>query len=194
MDFNDNGYTDLITIENCGTGTGCPYNVLYYIHFDQVKNKFIVSKEFGYTDDAKIEIWKGKKSIVMTTYKSAEMYKARERYTFENDKPKRVEINETLKIKALKELYQDGTLEYKDNYKLFFDINNDGEVDEVSCGYWLKWGVFTNCTVNFGGENISIDGSGKRVGILSTKTNGYNDLVFDLNDVYVWDGKKYTKK
>lgn len=194
IDFNENGYTDLITIENCGTGNGCPYNVLYYIHYNEDKDEFIVSEAFGLTDDAEFEMWYGKNSIIMTSYKAGEMYQARERYTFLNNLPERVEYNETYRIQALEEIYEVRTLEYKDEYKLFFDINDDGEIDEITCGYWLKYDIYVDCSVILNGKSIRMDGSGKRVGILPTKTNGYNDLVFHLNDVYSWNGEKYIKK
>lgn len=34
----------------------------------------------------------------------------------------------------------------------------------------------------------------KRIGVLSSKTNGVHDLVLDFDGIMIWDGRKYKEK
>ena len=73
-------------------------------------------------------------------------------------------------------------------------MNDDGLKDEISGSYWERWGSM-NWSIKFAkGKYVPNDGARKRVGVLSSKTNGVHDIVLDLDHVMVWDGEKYVYK
>lgn len=197
FDFNNNGYNDLLTKKTCISCSGGDYWPFYFISYSKIIDDFIVSKGFGHSNDAKIEKWNGKMSVVMKNTTPQQMHETIDRYILENGEPKMVESIEIEKIKAIKEiLVPSGTNQFeKENYSISYDLDNDGVMDEINCGLWPRWEIFTHCKISLSsGGNFEIENVGKRIGVLSTKTNGINDIVFHLNNIYIWNGKKYIKK
>ena len=73
-----------------------------------------------------------------------------------------------------------------------FDIDNDQNADELTCSYWDRWGDI-NCSIQSSSYGkLQLAHSCKRVGILSTKHNGLNELVCNLNEVMRYDIRSST--
>jgi len=72
-------------------------------------------------------------------------------------------------------------------------LDEDDILDTLECKYWARWGTL-NCEINSSLHGQGVDApTCDRVGVLSTKTNGMNDLVCRRRDVFVFDGKGYNK-
>ena len=70
---------------------------------------------------------------------------------------------------------------------IIVDLNNDNELEKISCGYWARWGRLTGCKIeNSNKENILDVDQGafhpKRIGILPEKKNGWHVIVVDFNE------------
>ena len=74
--------------------------------------------------------------------------------------------------------------------ELGYDIDLDGNNDNLNCSYWERWGAVT-CTLHSSvlGE-ILISGGCNRLGILTSVSNGMHDLVCNRSDILNWDPAK----
>ena len=105
-----------------------------------------------------------------------------------------VSLYETIQIEALvnlKSSFFSSDLMQEDQY-IDFDLNGDQIKEEISCNYWYRWGLMTDCKVIIqDGTNIlDVNRSTfnpKRLGILSEKKNGWNVLVVDYNERIIYD-------
>lgn len=89
---------------------------------------------------------------------------------------------------------QSVTGEVHDELFLSVDLNEDGKMDTISASYWMRWGLL-GWDVKFAGlDKPALNGTGKRIGVLSSKTMGVHDLVNDLNQIYRWDGDHYVSE
>lgn len=74
---------------------------------------------------------------------------------------------------------------------LLVDVNRDGYPDTIAFDHQMRWDE--GWTLLFGGGLVdTTSGSGRRVGVLQSMTNGYFDLVSDLDEVYRWNGTMYV--
>lgn len=195
-DYDNDGYEDALIEENCG-GTACPFGSLFFCSYNAQKDKFEVSEIFGsISGKPTIEKWNGKWSIAITSYAIMQMYRADERYIYENGNPVRVEYKEAKKLKAIKEMLPEDFSEYeKRNKKVMkFDLDGDGEDDSIIGEYWDRWNSI-NWEIKFANGKY-FDGLAAylRIGVLPSKTNGVYDLVLGLDSVFIWTGDKYEEK
>ncbi len=76
--------------------------------------------------------------------------------------------------------------------RLVYDLDDNGITDYIECMYWSRWGSMMVEHFVLNGKEIDDPiGSAFRIGVLSSKTKGYHDLVFDENNIYKWNGKEY---
>lgn len=194
-DFDNDGYDDALIEETCG-GTACPTRSLLFCTYDADNKNFIATDPFGsMVDDPKISKWKDKWSVDITSVGA--MYKASEKYILKNGTAKRIEYNETTKLKALLEILPDDFNEYeKVNEKIVkYDLDNDGEMDSIIGRYWDRWNSITQWEIRFAdGKSYKGDGATSRIGVLRNKTNGVHDLVIELDHVLIWSNNGYIDK
>jgi hypothetical protein len=195
-DFDNDGYDDALIEETCG-GTACPFVSLFFCTYDPTNDKFKISDSFGsISEKPKLERWKGKWSVSITSGNIMEMYRADERFILKNGEPVRVEYDEVKPLKAKLEMLPDNfSKSEKRNGKILrYDLDGDGLDDSIIGEYWDRWNSI-NWKVKFAnGKSFDGDGAYLRIGILPSKTNGVHDLVCGLDAVFAWDGNKYKKK
>jgi hypothetical protein len=195
MDFNEDGYEDaLILTGPCYPGNGCMFSYTFCYYSPDDKN-FIMSEEFGdnVDEDAVIEKWKDKTSVIVKSHTISGIQISTARYILKNGHAIQVEYKENVKLKAILEL--DGANE-ETGSKLFFDLDGDGAKDYIFgeyngdkyFGLIFKYVKFAN------GKTFEIDTWCERIGVLSSKTNGVHDIVLNLDEIMIWDGKKYIFK
>lgn len=111
-------------------------------------------------------------------------------YQFKNGKLVPVKV---IPVKALPTLLSfsidDPNFDFND-FERKVNINNNTIPDKLSC---MVGRNFLDCEIHF--DNKVVENSelnklaGRRIGILSTVTNGYHDIVVNKADVYQWNGK-----
>ena len=72
-----------------------------------------------------------------------------------------------------------------------YDINNDGREEQFHVRYWERWNAVL-FELYIDGKMYECSSGDHRVGILSTTTNGYHDIVIGDNLVYKWNGRTYA--
>ena len=77
-----------------------------------------------------------------------------------------------------------------ENKVLIVDLDFDGQMDQMVCSYWARWGA-VNCDINSSkhGE-FPLSGGCNRIGILETATNGVRDLVCNRDDILRFNQKE----
>ena len=65
--------------------------------------------------------------------------------------------------------------------------------EKIKVSYWSRWELI-KWEIEENNKIILPDEYCHRLGVLNSKTNGLFDLVYGLDDIYRWDGKKYVKK
>ena len=109
---------------------------------------------------------------------------------------KKVEKKYKKPIRSISELTSQKASESEEGHAfILVNLDNDKLKDTIYGDYWHRWGSM-NWGIGFGDGkafNESHEGR-KRIGVLSSKTNGVNDIVLDFDDIMIWDGKKYINK
>ena len=72
------------------------------------------------------------------------------------------------------------------------DMDDDGIIDQITCGIWVRWGSLIGCELPLPGSasqtlNLSCD----RLGALKTLRNGMHELVCGNDTVIYFDGKSW---
>lgn len=59
------------------------------------------------------------------------------------------------------------------------DLNGDGWQDEISCGFWRRWGRLSDCEADLedGNVPVTINANCKRLGVVDQVTNEMKDLL-----------------
>ena len=198
-DYDSDGYEDALITNVLGCGGNCCLESYSFCSYSK-NGKFILSEEFGYTsEDPIIEKWKGKKSVKVksvTVGMTTDMSEKTERFILENGKAVLVESKNKMPLKAIIEM-KSADLENTDpdiGKKLFFDLDEDGAKDFILGKYWDRWGSMFWSVKFANGKAYETSEGIKRIGVLSSKTNGVHDLVLDFDDIIIWDGAKYKDK
>jgi hypothetical protein len=197
-DYDGNGSDDalIIHITACGgNGSGNEFIFVSYLgggHFQK-------SESFGYSwGDPKIEKWKGRWSVLVTSHNEGFNTDAPEerieRFVLDSGRAVKVEESERRAIISVVEL-RSGQFDFNkhDEVKnLSFDLDGDRIDDKIEARLWHRWGRII-WTVKFSsGALYSSDVGCKRIGILLTKSNSINDLVCDQDTVLRWTGAAYA--
>ena len=196
-DFDGNGIVDALIEEDACGGTIAMYG--YYIVSYSENGYFTISNAVwgnGYT----VEDWKSNKSILIIDanvgYDNDEMDTKKERYVLKDGKMELVETMKKQLVVSIKELKSsDFHHEDEKHLRLKYDLDGNGITDFFECYYWSRWGSMMIRRFVLNGNEIKDDCLNvgiKRIGILSSKTNGYHDLVLDEDEIIKWNGKKYV--
>lgn len=195
-DFDGNGIADALIEETVGCGNiGL---MAYFIVSYSGDGYFSISNTIV-GNAYSVENWKGKKSIVIINSNvgidSDKLYGDKERYVLKDGKLELVETLKKQSIMAVKELKSsDFNREGGKPMRLEYDLDENGITDYIECFYWSRWGSMMVEHFVLNGKEMDEppgEGSAFRIGVLSSKTKGYHDLVFDENNIYKWNGKEY---
>lgn len=210
VDLDNDGYAEaILMVEASSTGGNLSFGFhSEIVHYDQFSDKF---KNIEFISQSRyesciIERWCDQWSLV-ANYQSSFYF---ERYIFVNgglQKAETVEkdVPQSVLAYTLESLFPNGGSEPL-WYLTLYDINDDGEPDEIMMAYpgnahVYNWGnllVLNNIILSNGKKhsvNLAFQGN---VGILQTKTNGMHDLIEQwegasqvLFRLYKWDGNTY---
>jgi len=188
-DFNGDGYEDALIehIEACG-GWAVPTSSLFFCIYDPVKDRFVESEPFASTDGTpEFKKVNGEWHVLLTSYSYFEMYRAEQRYVLRDTEVVLLKSIEAQPIKALAELTEPGML--------LFDLDGDGGKDSIITYSYHKWNSMTGELRFSNGKLGDWDYIGfHRLGVLPEKTRNVHNLVMNLDDILVWNGKKYVSK
>lgn len=71
-----------------------------------------------------------------------------------------------------------------------YDLNGDGKIEIISCGFWERWGVLNPCEISSQNSDNSLLAveylNPKRLGVLRDKYNGWHILVEDYNNLLIY--------
>jgi len=202
QDYNNDGFEEVL-IETNACGGNCCGNTIQVFSYNG--NSFVETEEVGYDfDGVELHYSRTNERLIIvddqnigagnTTLCGDE----KKTYTFTNSALKVVNVEADNMITALSELKSDDFLpeenEQKTEITLLYDLDQNGVKDKIIAGYWERWGILHNCKIIFNNEELQVDdviGSPKRIGILSSKTNGVNDLVIECDKILKWNGSNY---
>ena len=198
QDINQDGNEELL-VETSGGGNCCPPNILIY-HYDNEERKlkeFIFDEWQAWYGWDEIEIkTDNNKTILSGIKEDARGDKLKHfttNYIFDGNNIILHSITQKNELPSLIEIRSEDyyIASSQGNLVLEFDINDDGFLDSIACGYWDRWGDLTNCKVslfNFG--IFDLEYSGKRIGILPSIKNEMNMLVINHDTILYFDKVK----
>lgn len=211
-DFNNDGALDILlehrkgchTDERGVTSVSNKGSSYFIVTYDG--KKFRKTEEVGLDwNGIEMELKEGKFHFTIESDKRLPNYKEKENvcdykeevFTLEGYQLKSLVLKENSGLEAVKEINFS-----LDNYSKYtyetidFDLDGDKQEDYLEISYRRGFHGFND----FLARGIHADMSrtelnyAKRIGILSTKTNGVHDIVVDCNTVFNWNGKRYTKQ
>lgn len=192
MDFDRDGNLDvLLAAENMLDCSRAFYFVSY-----QGNGHFAVSEQFGQCVDYKIAYTMDETTIEVSDEELLEdgQYDIFHQ-SFKLDHGKAVKVSETKEERIEGTLLQivPKDITIYEEYVLTCDLNGDGKKDTIACtgGETCESGF--DAVLKIDGEEFALPFT-DRLGILPTKTRGYQDLVLSLNTIMVWDGEEYVEK
>jgi hypothetical protein len=197
-DFDNDGYEDvLISIDQgCGAASCCgaEYQLFSFNGLEFVKSPVVGNDWNG------IKISKAANKYLFEiddTREGAGNYEfcnnSVETYTVENHNLKLVKVVKEVYVPSIKEV-KSSEFENSDNQQLSlkYDLDSDNKIDNIVFEDFERWGRMY-WRIEFGNGKVYEDNeTWKRVGILKSKTKGFNDLVVDCDKVLKWNGKKYV--
>ena len=216
VDINSDGRDEILYSEVC-SGNSCypDFGIVYFTETCQRKFKWLDrwkyvfslgSVEFDYDDQfAYITGTSDRYDLEVT-----DLNKSYVTYKFDGKSVKYVSTKKADLLQSVKEITSTELAQkaeavckesfeclYNQTITMEFDLNKDGKLESISCGYWPRWGVLDQCEISSqGGENIviAVDSfSTKRLGVLPEKYNGWHVLVADYEDKLIYeDGIGYV--
>jgi hypothetical protein len=196
-DYDGNGSTDALIRRNVSCGGNCCADAFYFVSY-MGNGHFEQSADFASSWVApEVQEWKGMWSVVITSsnegINTLAPVETRERYVLDTGQAVRVESSEHLEIVAVAELRSEQFDPQNDGQELQipYDLDGDAVSDKITGKFWARWGrIIWSVELSKGGSHTA-DLACKRVGVLSSETNGVRDIVCDFDDVYRWDGHQY---
>lgn len=196
-DFNGDGFADFLAEIVNGCGGNCCGNSFVIFSFDG--NLFQQTEKVGYDwDGAELETRNGTLSVTVETDNlgmnlNPPEYR-KETFQLKNFDWELIQRYEPQKTPALEELRSDQFegVSPDSPQQLVFDLNNDQLPDSITVTLWERWGILQG-ELMISGTRTSQALSGKRIGVLPTQTNGFYELVLNINDTLQWDGKVYRE-
>lgn len=194
-DFNGNGREDVLVevINGCG-GSCCGNSYQFFSYNGQA---FEETEQVGYDwDGVEISESEGFEFVIQTVNEGAGNTKMCsnkvETYRLKDYALEAIKVVEDKKLTAVAEV-KAADFKGKENEELSlsFDLDGDGKMDVFTFSYWERWG-HVNWSIKFGnGVAHESTLSDKRIGLLSSKTNGVHNLVIGCNEVLKWNGSSY---
>lgn len=197
-DFDGDGITDALVMDVVACGGNSYGNSFFFVTYTG-NGYFNITNEFGddVWADPIVEDWKGEKSVVVVNTNQGvnqdENYQVKERYVLRQGRAIRVESSKKNEVVAMLEIRNSDFYNGKESETISLDYNLDenGETDFIECTYWERWDKMLVDVVINGVHHSECSGV-YRIGILSSETNGVNDLVLDADDIWKWNGSEYV--
>lgn len=195
-DFNQDGFDDVLVEIINGCGGNCCGNSYRIYSFDG--DNFRETKTVGWDwDGVEIKMNGTEYNFIIDNFSegidNVELCNdVTEIYRLNNYSLELIEIHEPQEINAIKEIKASDFKKKDENEKLTikYDLDEDGKKDKIICSYWDRWGsLFIKIHFNNG---LILELSGKRIGILETKTNGVHDIVIGCDRIMKWNGFEYN--
>lgn len=201
IDFDKDGKKDALITNIQACGGNAIGNSFFFVTY-MGNGFFNISNSFGNSvwGDPIIEEWKEQKSVVIFDNNAGgnteKDYSSKERYVLKQGKAIRVEFAKKNSIVALQEIkasdFHNGKEE--ETIRMSYDLDGNGEMDYFECRYWDRWDALL-FDIILNGNRLGCDNNGvSRVGVLSTKTNGMHDIIYNENDIVKWNGTEYVFK
>lgn len=188
-DFDGDGFLDAFLQTNPG-GAATPSSFRFVSY--RGGGKFQVSEPFAsaWEQDVIPSLFQSEWTVEIDSMASDGSKTVTERYAWQNGEAFLVEGGATQPVIA------DAELVYAedDQQVLRFDLNEDGVEEVMACDPWDRWSVLI-CEITLGGSDVVLNDpyevQGPRIGILSTKTDGWRDLVVGDTTIIRWNGTVY---
>ena len=210
VDINKDGRDEIMYSEQC-SANGCfpETSLLFFTEICQVKGDWLqrwtnVSNfdEVEFDTDDQYSYITGINEIY--DFGVTELNKAYVTYKFDG---KSVEYSSTRKADLLKsvreitstEVAQKAEIVCKESIECMnsqtiameYDLNGDGKLESISCGYWPRWGVLSGCKISSQNSDNSLlaveNLNPKRFGVLPDKYNGWHVLVDDYTNLLIYE-------
>ena len=196
-DFDRDGLPDILVSHIVGCGGNCCGDAFFFVSY-LGNGRFERSAEFGYAwSDPVIEESDAGWSVVVTSANEGvnqdRPKEITQRFVLKRGKAVKVAESERKSIDSLAELRSEQFNAAKpgETRTLTYDLDGDGLPDRIVGTLWLRWGRI-RWIVHFGrGGEFAGDDACKRIGVLSTRSEGVADLVCDQDRVLRWDGRGY---
>lgn len=197
-DFDEDGVKDALikNVQACG-GNGIG-NSFFFVTYTG-EGYFSISNSFGKNvyKEPVLETWKGRKSVVIIDTNEGintdKDYEMKERYILKQGDAVKVESSKKNQVVAMKEIRSSdfhGGKEY-DTIKISYDLDGNGVKDYIVCTYFDRWDAL-HYDIIFNGKSVDCTKYiVNRIGVLSSKTKGVNDLLLGFDNIVRWDGHKY---
>lgn len=204
-DYDDDGLEEAFVAQSTG---GSGYYPPFIVYFDKRNGTFskVDFKNLGVFLKDSVEMWNGRWSFIGGTPLHYE------RYIFENGRIVKVEDYsrplpdgaEILLIAESDKMFDALEAEDGEKININFDLDGDGQNETIECEYLhgVNWEDFErdykstmNITIfwsNGQKTDLTYDETWLKLIILSTKTNGKNDLANGKKgEFFKWDGNTY---
>lgn len=195
-DFNGDGTLDAVISIHAG-GNCCPAS--YYFVADMKNGHFAVNliEDIYSWEGPSPEIFEGQWAVKFVSLNEGMNTSDYEQdihlYTLKADKPFLLSKTKKREVVAEAEMRSNAfdmdSNDMNQVQSISYDINDDGAVDTLTCGFWSRWGRLASCAVSLTGssEKIKIEGNCKRLGVLRASENGLSKLVCDSDQILVYD-------
>ena len=199
QDINLDGNDELLVEASVGGVSCCPPRMLIYFYNNQegLLEEFVFEEWVLGHGWRAVDIKLENKSAILTGtntyYGSKKLKHITTSYIFDGDAIFKYSIKEKLELPSIIEIRSE---DYLNQNEIEYDINNDGYKEKVICDYWHRWNSLSNCKIKFSNSyEIALEGyGGKRLGILPSKKNGMNMLVFNHDTILFFNkaNKNYS--
>ena len=193
-DYDGDGRNECLLYGSMGGSAPYGYSVAYY---DSATGK-IEEAEFDSYEEPTVVTQNGKWHFTIKEGINTKMY------VFANGKLNKVEDNRKIISKPLKTYTFKGVFgmeeidEQEMNIEEYFDMDDDGNLETLEFhanqSHIWGWGTLMSLNIHWNdGRLVETNMTTDKIAILSSKSNGLHDLLF--NDKYLckWNGKEYVE-
>jgi hypothetical protein len=199
-DYDGDGWQDALIEDITACGGNGSQNQFFFISFNG-KGRFRQTEPFGYTTEPpSIQKYLNQWSVLVESNSEGvntnpAMNKL-ERFILTFGRAFMVESSEVKSIQAIKEITApEVSSEMETKLLLEYDLNSDGELDQILGSLWGRWGrIMWSVEMSSGEVAPQNDYSCKRLGVLESVTKGVHDLVCDQDTILRWNGGVYSVK
>jgi hypothetical protein len=196
-DFDGDGSLDALVEDITACGGNCCPSQFFFVSA-RPDGSLVMSSEFAdsWTDPI-VEKWNGRWSVVVVSNNEGvnrqRPVEITRRFVLQAGRAVKMEEHRRQELKAIADLRSEifkGS-DPEETHSLHYDLDGDGKNDTITGKLWERWDRIM-WTVEFAnGKTFASQDACKRIGVLSSKTNGVNDLVCDQDTVLHWDGSEY---
>lgn len=210
-DINKDGRDEFL-VKSYDVGNCCPPVIsIYFVNSENELSEFVFSRPsaWGGWDDVDFSVVDNIAIISIHSdpigIDKTDLSESTYKYKFDGENVYPLSQNYKQETAALAELSSTQFIDQfpadkligDESISLKYNLNGDKKLEVITCEYWGRWGVLTECTIKPGfvffkrDKNIlNVDSSRfhpKRLGVLAEKQNGWHVLVADYDERIVFD-------